>query len=121
MLWPWFTPETTAQFLAKVRRCLRGIRIELVMDKAPHHQGVIVEAALARHHMIAHRLPPDSPQMHAAEPWIGWATAVLSANTCWQDHKALVRSCISFVASMTKRPRAVLRRCVPEMRGFQCA
>jgi len=33
MLCARFTPETTAQFLAKVRRCLRGIRIDLVMDK----------------------------------------------------------------------------------------
>ena len=121
MLCTWFTPETTARFLRKIRRCLRGVRIDLVMDNAPHHQGVIVAEALARHHIIAHRLPPYSPQMNAAEPWIGWAKAVLSANTCWQDHRALVRSFIGFVASMAKRPGAVLRRCVPEMLGFKCA
>jgi transposase len=121
MLCAWFTPETTARFLAKVRRCLQGRRIDLVMDNAPHHQGVIVEEALERCRILAHRLPPYSPQMNAAEPWIGWAKAVLSANTCWQDQGALVRSCIGFVASMTKRPSAVLRRCVPAMLGFKCA
>jgi transposase len=121
MLCTWFTPETTAQFLGKVRRCLRGMRIDLVLDNAPHHQGPIVEEALARYQIIAHRLPPYSPQMNAAEPWIGGAKAVLSANTCWQDHGALVRSFIGFVASMSKRPGTVLRRCVPDMLGFKCA
>jgi transposase len=121
MLCAWFTPETTAQFLAKVRRCLRDVRIDLVMDNAPHHQGVLVEEALARCRIVAHRLPPYSPQMNAAEPWIGWTKTVLSANTCWQDHGALVRSFIGFVASMTKRPGAVLRRWVPDMLGFKCA
>jgi transposase len=120
-LWAGFTPETTAQFLAKVRRGLRGVRIDLVMDHAPHHQGTIVEEALARGRMIAHRVPPYSPQMNAAEPWIGWAKAVLSANTCWQDHGTLGRSCIGCVASMTKRPRGGLRRCVPDRLGFKCA
>jgi hypothetical protein len=97
------------------------VRIDLVMDHAPHHQGVIVEEALARGHIIAHRVAPYSPQMNAAAPWIGWAKAVWSANTCWQDHGALVRSCIGFVASMTKPPGAVLRRCVPDKLGFKCA
>jgi hypothetical protein len=66
-----------------------------------------------------HRLPPYRPPMNAAGPWIGWAKNVLSANTCWQDHTALVRSFVGFVASMTKRPGAVLRRCVPAMLGFK--
>lgn len=116
----WFTPEATAQVLAKVRRCLRGMRSALVMENAPHHQGVIVEEALARCRMIAPRFPPYSPQMNAAEPWIGGAKAVLSANTCWQDRGAWVRSCIGFVASMTKRPNAVLRQCVPNLLGLKC-
>ena len=51
---------------------------------------------------------------------IGWVKAVLSANTCWQEHAGLVRSFIGFVASMTKRPHEVLRRCVPDMLGFTC-
>lgn len=80
-----------------------------------------MEEALARCRIMGHRLPSYSPQMNAAEPWIDWAKAVLSANTCWQDHGALVRSCIGFVASMTKRPNTVLRRCVPVMLGLKCA
>jgi hypothetical protein len=95
--------------------------MDLVMDNAPHHQGTIVEEALARGRMIAHRLPPYSPPMNATEPWIGWAKAVWSANTCWQDHGTLVCACIGFVALMTKRPSVVLRRCVPDMLGFKCA
>jgi hypothetical protein len=58
--------------------------------------------------------------MNAAEPWIGWSKEVLSANYCWQEHAALVRSFIGFVASMAKRPAEVLRRCVPDMLGFTC-
>jgi transposase len=52
---PWFTPATTARFLRKRRRGLRGMRLERVMDHAPHQQGVIVEEALTRQQMIAHR------------------------------------------------------------------
>jgi hypothetical protein len=121
MLCAWFTQATTAQFLAKIRRRLRGIRIDLIYDNAPHHQGVEVEQALALHRIEPHRLPPYSPQMNTAEPWIGWAKEVLSANACWQEHRALVRSFIGFVASMTKRPDEVLRRCIPDMLGFTCA
>jgi hypothetical protein len=33
---------------------------------------------------------------------------------------ALGRSFMGFVASMTKRPHDVLRRCVPDMLGFTC-
>src|SRR6266511_4533077 len=84
------------------------------------HKGPEVEQALAQHRIEGHRLPSYSPQMNAAEPWIGWATEVLSANTCWQDHGALVPSFVAFVASMAKRPHAVLRRCVPDMLGFNC-
>jgi transposase len=120
MLCAWFTQATTAKFLAKIRRRLRGVRIDLIYDNAPHHKGAAVEQALAHHDIEGHRLPPYSPQMHAAEPWIGWAKEVLSANTCWQEHVALVRSFIGFVASMAKRPHDVLRRCVPDMLGFTC-
>ncbi len=120
MLCAWFTQATTAKFLAKIRRRLRGVRIDLIYDNAPHHKGAAVEQALAHHDIEGHRLPPYSPQMNAAEPWIGWAKDVLSANTCWQEHVALVRSFIGFVASMTKRPHDVLRRCVPDMLGFTC-
>jgi transposase len=120
MLCAWFTQATTAQFLAKIRRRLRRVRIDLIYDNAPHHKGAVVEQALARHRMEPHRLPPYSPQLNAAEPWIGWVKAVLSANTCWQEHAGLVRSFIGFVASMTKRPHEVLRRCVPDMLGFTC-
>jgi hypothetical protein len=58
--------------------------------------------------------------MHAAEPWMGRVKAMLSANTYWQEPAGLVRSFIGFVASMTKRPHDVLRRCVPDMLGFTC-
>jgi hypothetical protein len=70
-LWAWVTQATTAPFLAKIRRRLRGVRIDLMYDNAPHHKDVAVEHALARHRMEPHRLPPYSPPMNAAEPWIG--------------------------------------------------
>jgi transposase len=120
MLCAWFTQETTATCLAKRRRCLRHWRIDLVLDHARHHQGTMVEEALAHDHIEPPRLPPDSPELNAAEPWIGWAKADLSANTCWQDHGSLVRAFIGFVASMTKRPEKVLQRCVPKMLGSNC-
>jgi transposase len=121
MLCSWFDQMTTARFLAKLRRCLPGVRIDLVLDNAPHHHGAMVEAALVHYRIVAHWLPPYSPEMNAAESWIGWAKAVLSANTCWQEHGTLVRSFIGFEASMIKRPLEVLRRCVPDMLGFRCA
>jgi transposase len=120
MLCTWFPQETTAKFLAKLRRCLRHRRIDLVLDNARHHQGTMVEEALAHYRIEPHRLPPYSPELNAAEPWIGWAKQDLSANTCWQDHGSLVRAFIGFVASMTKRPEKVLQRCVPKMLGFNC-
>jgi transposase len=120
MLCAWFTQTTTAQFLAQIRRRLRSARIDLIYDHAPHHKGVKVEEALARHRIEPHRLPPYSPQMNAAEPWIGWAKEALSANTCWQERMPLIRSFIGFVASMSKRPSEVLSRCVPDMLGFNC-
>ena len=121
MLCPWFCLTMTAKFLAKLRRCLHGVRIDLVLDNAPHHQGALVEAALARYRIEPHRLPPYSPEMNAAEPWIRWAKEDLSANTCWQERGALIQSFIGFVASMTKRAHTVLQRCVPQMYGFNCA
>jgi hypothetical protein len=120
MLCTWFTQEATAKFFAKLRRGLKDQPIDLVYDNAPHHKGAIVEEALVHCRLQPHRLPPYSPQMNAAEPWIGWSKEVLSANTCWQEHAGLVRSFIGFVASMTKRPHEVLRRCVPDMLGFTC-
>jgi transposase len=111
----------TAKFLAKLRRRLASRRIDVVLDNAPYHQGTIVEAALARDQIRAHRLPPYSPEMNAAEPWIRWAIEDLSANTCWQDRGTLIRSFIGFVGSMTKRVYTVLHRCVPQMYGFSCA
>lgn len=57
-LWAWFTQETTAKFLAKRRRGLRHWRIDLVLDKARHPQGTMVEEALAHSHREPHRLPP---------------------------------------------------------------
>lgn len=121
MLCPWFFQEMTAKFLAKLRRRLGRGRIDVVLDNAPHHQGAVVETALARYRIRAHRLPPYSPAMNAAEPWIRWAKQDLSANTCWQDRGALIRSFIDFVASMTKHAHTVLHRCVPQIYGFSCA
>jgi transposase len=79
----WCTQATTAQFLAKSRRRLRGSRLELIDANAPPHQGVAGEQALALHRMEPHRLPPYSPPMNAAEPWMGWAKEVVAATTCW--------------------------------------
>jgi hypothetical protein len=73
---PWCPPEPTAQFLAQGRRGLRGRRRELVLANAPPHQGARAEEARARAQRIAPRVPPSSPQMNAADPWIGWAKAV---------------------------------------------
>lgn len=120
MLCTWFTQEATAKFFAKIRRGLKAHAIDLIYDNAPHHKGAVVAEALVRHRLHGQRLPPYSPQMNAAEPWIGWSKEVLSANYCWQEHAALVRSFIGFVASMAKRPAEVLRRCVPDMLGFNC-
>ena len=117
----WFSQEMTAKFLAKLRRCLGKSRIDWVMDNAPYHKRAVVEAALVRYQIRAHRLPPYSPEMNAAEAWICWAKEDLSANTCWQERGALIRSSIGFVASMTKRLHTVLHRCVPQMYGFGCA
>ena len=121
MLCPWFSQEMTAKCLAKLRRRLGGGQIDVILDNAPYHQGPIVEAALARYQSRAHRLPPYSPEMNAAESWIRWAKEDLSATTCWQDRGTLIRSFIGFVASMTKRVHTVLQRCVPQMYGFSCA
>src|SRR5262249_15569362 len=60
MLGAWLTQATTAQFLAKIRRRLPGIRIDLIDDHAPYHQGVEVDHALALHRIEPHRLPPYS-------------------------------------------------------------
>lgn len=120
MLCPWFDQAQTAQFLEKIRRRLWGYRIDLVYDGAPYHKGSRVRQALKHYRMHAHRLPAYSPQMNAAEPWIGWVKEVLSANTCWQDRRSLVHSFTGFVASLARRTHEVLRRCVPDMFGFNC-
>ena len=121
MLCPWFSQEMTAKFLAKLRQRLGRGRIDVVLDHAPYHQGALVEAALTRTQIQAHHLPPYSPEMNAAEPWIRWAKEDLSANTCWQERGTLMRSFVGFVASMTKRVDTVLHRCIPQMYGFNCA
>jgi len=120
MLCPWFNQVQTAKFIAKLRRRLRSYRIDLIYDGAPCHKGPVVRRALHRYRIHRHPLPAYSPQMNAAEPWIGWAKEVLWANTCWQDHQSLVHSFTGFVASLAKRPKEVLRRCVPDMLGFSC-
>jgi DDE superfamily endonuclease len=114
----WFTQEATATCCANIRRGLKEHPIDLIYDNAPHHQGAVVAEAWVRHRLHGQPLPPYSPQMNAAEPWIGWSTEGLSAHECWQEHAALVRSFIGCVASMAKRPAEVLSRGVPDMRGF---
>lgn len=121
MLCDWFSQEATARFLAKLRRCLGRERIDLVWDHAPHHHGPRVQQALVQYRITSHPLPPDSPEMNAAEAWIRWVKAALSANICWQERGALIGSFIGFVASMTKRVDTVLHRCVPQMYGSSCA
>ncbi len=118
---PWFSQDLTAKCLAKLRRRLGKGRVDVVLDNAPHHKGPLVEEALARDQIVAHRLPPDSPEMNAAAAWTRGAKEDLSANICWQERGALIRSFIGFVASMTKRVHTVLHRCVPQMYGFSCA
>ena len=121
MLCPWVSQELTAKGLAKRRRRLGKGRLDVVLDKAPQHQGPIVEEAVTRYQIVAHRLPPYSPEMNAAEAWIRWAQEDLSANICWQERGALVRSFTGFVASLAQRVSTVLHRCVPQMHGFSCA
>lgn len=116
----WFDQDHTAQFLDKVRFQLPGWRLDVVWDRAPWHKGKIVREALARNELHSHPLPSHSPQMNAAEPWIGWAKEVLSVNTCWKERTPLLRSFLGFVASMAKRSTQVLQRCVPEMGEFTC-
>ena len=52
--------------------------------------GAVVDAALARYQSRAHRLPPYSLEMHAAEAWIRWVKEDLSANSCGQERGALI-------------------------------
>jgi transposase len=121
MLCDWFSQEATVRFLAKLRRCLGREGIDLVWDNAPHHHGPRVQQALVQYRIKSHPLPPYSPEMNAAEAWIRWVKEALSANICWQERGALIRSFIGFVASMTKRVDTVLHRCVPQMYGSSCA
>jgi len=114
----WFNQQNTARFLEKIRRELRGYRIDLIWDSAPWNRGAIVRDALERNRIRSHRLPAYSPEMNAAEPWIRWAKEVLSENTCWLGLKALVRAFNGFVASMSRRAQEILRRCVPQTMGY---
>ena len=116
----WFDGAHTACFLDKLRQKLKGWRIDLVWDRASWHRGTEVEEALTRNRLHSHKLPPYSPEMNAAEPWIRWAKETLSANTCWDDRTSLVRAFNGFAVSMTRRASEVLQRCVPNMLGFNC-
>lgn len=120
MITDWFNQENTAVFLDKVRNKLKGWRIDLVWDRATSHRGHNVREALKRTRIHEHKLPPYSPEMDAAEYWIGWAKEQLSANYCWPDRTALVRSFNGFVVSMSKRSKEVLKRCTPDMHGYIC-
>ena len=117
----WFDQHHTAQFLDKVRAKLAGWRLDVVWDRASWHGGDAVRKTLQRNRLHSHKLPPYSPEMNAAEPWIGWVKETTSVNTCWGDRTALVHSFTGFVASMSKRPDQVLQKCVPEMWRFNCA
>jgi transposase len=117
----WFDQYHTAQFLDKLRARLPGWRLDVVWDRASWHRGDAVRKALQSHRLHSHKLPPYSPEMNAAEPWIGWVKETLSVNTCWGDRTALVHAFTGFVASMSKRTEQVLQKCVPEMWGFNCA
>jgi hypothetical protein len=115
MLCPRFTQQASAKCFAKIRRRLRDRLIDLVYDNAPR---TIVENALVHYRLQLHRHPPCSPEMNAAEPWIGWSKEALSASSCRQAYGTLVRSFSGFVASMAKRPAEVLRHRVSDMLGF---
>jgi DDE superfamily endonuclease len=121
MLCDWLSQEATVRFLAKLLRCLGWERIDLVWDNAPHYQGPRVQQVMVQYRLKSHPLPPYSPEMNAAEAWIRSVKEALSANICWQERGALIRSFIGFVASMTKRRDTVLHRCVPQMYGSSCA
>lgn len=116
----WFDQHHTAPFLDKIRAKLPGWRLDGVWDRAPWHRGEAVREALARNRLHSHKLPSHSPQMNAAEPWVGGAKEVLSVNTCWKERTPLLRSFLGFVASMAKRSAQVLQRCGPERGGFTC-
>jgi len=120
MITNWFNQEYTAAFLDKVRKKLKGWRIDLVWDRASSHRGPAMREALESTRIHVHWLPPYSPEMNAAEYWIRWAKETMSFNYCWPDRTTLVRSFNGFVVSMSKRVDEILRRCVPDMHGFSC-
>jgi hypothetical protein len=78
---PWCSQAMTATCLAQLQRRSGGGQIEVILDHAPSYQGPLGEAAWARYQIRAHRLPPDSPEMNAADSWSRWANEDLSANT----------------------------------------
>jgi hypothetical protein len=59
--------------------------------------------------------------MNAAEYFIRWAKEVLSYNFCWDDLVSLKYSFRGFVASLARKFDEVLKRCKPEMLGFNVA
>ena len=113
-----FDQKNTAKFLAKIRKKLPGRRLDLVIDNAPWHNGRLVQQALAANRLREHRLPPYSPKMNACEYFIRWAKSVLSYNWCWKSLDKLKFSFRGFIASLSKIPSEVLKRCTPQMLGF---
>jgi len=113
-----FNSLTTISFLERVRKRLKGFRIDLVWDNARYHLSKSVNLALSKLHFHEHRLPPYSPMMNADEYFIRWAKEVISNNTCWEDKRSLQRAFAGFSLSLLKRPQLVLQRCVPDMFGF---
>jgi len=113
-----FNQKNTAKFLAKIRKKLPGRRLDLVIDNAPWHNGRLVQQALAANRLREHRLPPYSPKMNACEYFIRWAKSVLSYNWCWKSLDKLKFSFRGFIASLSKIPSEVLKRCTPQMLGF---
>lgn len=116
----WFDKNATAVFLDKIRATLPGWRLDLVWDGASYHKAEPVRQALQRNRIHLHPLPSYSPKMNAAEYWIRWVKTDISYNYCWEGRKALVRSFNGFALSMYRRPKEVLKRCVPDLIGFSC-
>lgn len=114
-----FNGETTAEFLHKLRRRLKGYRIDLVWDGAPYHKGARIQQALSELNIHEHRLPPYSPEMNAEEPLNRWAKENLSNNTPWQDLNQLKHAFNGFILSLYHRTQEVLQRCKPDMLHFQ--
>ncbi|OPX20339.1 MAG: hypothetical protein BZ151_04580 [Desulfobacca sp. 4484_104] len=94
-------------------------------SSVPWHNGRLVQQALAANRLREHRLPPYRPKMNACEYFIRWAKSILSYNWCWKSldrcWKSLdkLKFCFrGFIASLSKIPSEVLKRCTPQMIGF---